>query len=61
MLSRLASTTLRQSSLARASVRSFATVKDAATADDALKYSGYSEIDFTVSGNYEAFYVRALL
>lgn len=46
MLSRVVSTTF-----ARRAVTSRAfgtTVKDAATANDALRFSGYSEIDFTI-------------
>jgi len=43
MLSRATSVFAR-----RISARSFTTVADAATADDALKFSGYSTIDFTI-------------
>jgi predicted transcriptional regulator len=48
MLSRVSTTIVRRS-MATNAVRSFATVKDAATANDALKFSGYSEIDFKIS------------
>jgi hypothetical protein len=59
------STQLARTSAARfapASIRSLTTVKEAAvsigsTADDALKYSGYTEIDFTIKESafvYEA-------
>lgn len=56
MLSR-ASTTFCRRSLAFNASRSFATVRDAATASDALKLSGYSAIDFTIKEDtptYEA-------
>ena len=43
-----ATRTLMRRAVIRPQVASFATVKDAATVSDALKFSGYSEIDFTI-------------
>ena len=63
MLSRVAVTTLsRRLPLATATApvaarRAMTTVQDAATADDALKFSGYQQIDFTIKDTasvYEA-------
>lgn len=47
MLSSVTRTFLRRA--ARPSAASFTTVSEAATVSDALKYSGYSEIDFTIN------------
>ena len=50
MLSSVTRTLMRRTTVAfRPQTASFATVKDAATVSDALKFSGYSEIDFTIN------------
>ena len=48
MLSSATRTLMRRAVLRPQQTASFATVKDAATVSDALKFSGYSEIDFTI-------------
>ena len=48
MLSSATQTLMRRAVLRPQLTASFATVKEAATVSDALKFSGYSEIDFTI-------------
>lgn len=48
MLSSATRTLMRRAVLRPQLTASFATVKEASTVSDALKFSGYSEIDFTI-------------
>jgi predicted transcriptional regulator len=48
MLSRV-STTFARRTMAASAARSMTTVGEASTVNDALKFSGYSTIDFTIS------------
>jgi hypothetical protein len=48
-LSRVSTTFARRSLASTAVARSMTTVGEASTVNDALKYSGYSTIDFTIS------------
>jgi predicted transcriptional regulator len=49
MLSRVSTTFARRSMASTAAARSMTTVGEASTVNDALKFSGYSTIDFTIS------------
>jgi predicted transcriptional regulator len=54
MLSRAAFTVSRRAPaafVAASPYRAMTTVREAATADDALKFSGYQSIDFTIKDN----------
>jgi predicted transcriptional regulator len=48
-LSRVTTTFARRSLASTAAARSMTTIGEASTVNDALKFSGYSTIDFTIS------------